>query len=208
MQIQHTPSPIKEHASTLQKKAPTSDNGKGQAPSLEKSAGLASPKDSQEQSTYLKVVSRLEHMLQKEALPEKALKGFLKAVNARLESATAHDKKMVLNTPEAKALEIVKVAEFVEKIEEGLEAQENVPKVLALLKQPKFIEMMNGQSQASAPVYGPDGKAAASHKKSPEAKIPHPETSGVGTDPKQALAALKSMQTETKGSAESSVASA
>ena len=78
---------------------------------------------------YLKVLSRLENMIQKDELPEKALDGFMKAVKARLEEASAQDKKMVLSTPEAKALEIMKVEEFAEKIEDGLEDADTAPKV-------------------------------------------------------------------------------
>lgn len=205
MQIQQ--SPITEQAPTFQNKAAsTLAPGKNGMPASSPEKGsLSSSKGSDEKSMYLKVVSRLENLLQKEALPEKALKGFMKAVNARLQAAAAPDKKMVLNTPEAKALEIGKIEDFSEKIKEGLEGEENSSKVLALLKQPKFVELMNGQTKSATPVYGPDGKAAAM-KKVPEVKIASSDLSGIGTDPKQALAALKSMQMEPKIPAEATAA--
>lgn len=193
MQIQQTAIPPKEQSSAFQNKGVNTETAVKSGPKMASETATESSSQKGEQTMYLKVLSRLENMIQKGELPEKALEGFLKAVNARLKEASAQDKKVVLSTPEAKALEIMKFEDFSEKIQAGLEEQESSSKTLALLKQPKFVEIMNGQENPSSAVYGPNGKTASAQKPATEAQPPHP---GTAADPKQAIAALKSMQTD------------
>lgn len=186
----------------------------------QKPAGAAEP------SGYLKVLSRLENMHQKGELPEGAVENFLKAVTKRLEEGSEADKKSMVQTPEAKALEIKDVGEVVEKLEKGFEDKANSGKVFALLKQSTFVEMMNGKETKGNQTYGANGqpaansagptaqasvnataqapianKAAASSPNAAEAKTGEPVKKAAAS-PQQAIAAMKAMQAQAGQSAD------
>ena len=55
-------------------------------------------------SKYLKVLSRIEGLLVKDALPEAAVKGFVGAVKKQLNQLTEGEKQTLLKLPEARQL--------------------------------------------------------------------------------------------------------
>ena len=172
----------------------------------DKIAESSQQKSTEQTSTYLKVLSRLENMIQKDELPDMALESFTKAVTSRLEEASAQDKKVVLNSEEAKALEIENTDDIPELIEEGLEDEDQAEKIFALLKQPKFVELMNGKENQDPQTYNANGKSApektapgnatATPTKPPTASKPE-----VGANAQQAIQTLKALQSGKTGPA-------
>ena len=57
-------------------------------------------------SKYLKVLSRIEGLLVKDALPQAAVKGFVGAVKKQLNQLTEGEKQTLLKLPEARQLEL------------------------------------------------------------------------------------------------------
>ncbi|MBF0280299.1 MAG: hypothetical protein HQM13_21050 [SAR324 cluster bacterium] len=171
--------------------------------SAEKAAESPPQKTSEQTSTYLKVLSRLENMIKKDELPDKAVESFTKAVTTRLKEADDQEKKVLLGTVEAKALKIKNVDDIPKMIEDGLEDDGQMAKVFALLKQPQFVELMNGEDNQSSQTYGPNGKSAVSDKADknqaatpPGSKVAGNEGEGIKN---QAMQAIKAVQAAKAG---------
>ena len=93
-------------------------------------------------SKYLKVLSRIEGLLVKDALPEAAVKGFVGAVKKQLNQLTEGEKQTLLKLPEARQLELKNLEELTDQIEEKLADKESAKEMLSLLKNPRFASMM------------------------------------------------------------------
>ena len=124
----------------------------------EKAAPSPEKMSAENTSAYLKVVSRLENLLKSEEVPEGALKGFTRAIKSRMEQASEKDQKTIVDSPAAKDLGIEKATDLAEKIESGLKDKEQTGKVLALLKHPPFVQLMEGKDTTATATYGPNGK--------------------------------------------------
>ena len=107
-------------------------------------------------SKYLKVLSRIEGLLVKDALPEAAVKGFVGAVKKQLNQLTEGEKQTLLKLPEARQLELKNLEELTDQIEEKLVDKETAKEMLSLLKNPRFASMMKTEdSLNSAGTYKP-----------------------------------------------------
>ena len=107
-------------------------------------------------SKYLKVLSRIEGLLVKDALPEAAVKGFVGAVKKQLNQLTEGEKQTLLKLPEARQLELKNLEELTDQIEEKLADKETAKEMLSLLKNPRFASMMKTEdSLNSAGTYKP-----------------------------------------------------
>ena len=107
-------------------------------------------------SKYLKVLSRIEGLLVKDALPEAAVKGFVGAVKKQLNQLTEGEKQTLLKLPEARQLELKNLEELTDQIEEKLADKETATEMLSLLKNPRFASMMKTEdSLNSAGTYKP-----------------------------------------------------
>ena len=107
-------------------------------------------------SKYLKVLSRIEGLLVKDALPEAAVKGFVGAVKKQLNQLTEGEKQILLKLPEARQLELKNLEELTDQIEEKLADRETAREMLSLLKNPRFASMMKTEdSLNSAGTYKP-----------------------------------------------------
>ena len=107
-------------------------------------------------SKYLKVLSRIEGLLVKDALPEAAVKGFVGAVKKQLNQLTEGEKQTLLKLPEARQLELKNLEELTNQIEEKLADKETAKEMLSLLKNPRFASMMKTEdSLNSAGTYKP-----------------------------------------------------
>ena len=107
-------------------------------------------------SKYLKVLSRIERLLVKDALPEAAVKGFVGAVKKQLNQLTEGEKQTLLKLPEARQLELKNLEELTDQIEEKLADKETAKEMLSLLKNPRFASMMKTEdSLNSAGTYKP-----------------------------------------------------
>ena len=107
-------------------------------------------------SKYLKVLSRIEGLLLKDALPEAAVKGFVGAVKKQLNQLTEGEKQTLLKLPEARQLELKNLEELTDQIEEKLADKETAKEMLSLLKNPRFASMMKTEdSLNSAGTYKP-----------------------------------------------------
>ena len=107
-------------------------------------------------SKYLKVLSRIEGLLGKDALPEAAVKGFVGAVKKQLNQLTEGEKQTLLKLPEARQLELKNLEELTDQIEEKLADRETAKEMLILLKNPRFASMMKTEdSLNSAGTYKP-----------------------------------------------------
>ena len=131
-------------------------------------------------SKYLKVLSRIEGLLVKDALPEAAVKGFVGAVKKQLNQLTEGEKQTLLKLPEARQLELKNLEELTDQIEEKLADKETAKEMLSLLKNPRFASMMKTEdSLNSAGTYKPTGlklstaaNSAAPPADKPAAQIP------------------------------------
>ena len=131
-------------------------------------------------SKYLKVLSRIEGLLVKDALPEAAVKGFVGAVKKQLNQLTEGEKQTLLKLPEARQLELKNLEELTDQIEEKLADKESAKEMLSLLKNPRFASMMKTEdSLNSAGTYKPaDMKpstavnSAASPGEQPATEVP------------------------------------
>ena len=107
-------------------------------------------------SKYLKVLSRIEGLLVKDALPEAAVKGFVGAVKKQLNQLTEGEKQTLLKLPEARQLELKNLEELTDQIEEKLADKESAKEMLSLLKNPRLASMMKKEdSLNSAGTYKP-----------------------------------------------------
>ncbi len=200
MQVHNTAVSSKDQALVSQNKEiksgkPTLVGEKNASP--EKATESSQQKTTEQTSAYLKVLSRLENMIKQDELPDKAIESFTKAITTRLEEASDQEKKLLLNSTEAKALEIKNVKDIPEMIEAGLEDQDSVEKIFALLKQPQFVELMNGEEKQAPQTYGPDGKPATPDKadNSASAQVMSKGAPKEGEiNSKQAMQMLKAMQ--------------
>ena len=131
-------------------------------------------------SKYLKVLSRIEGLLVKDALPEAAVKGFVGAVKKQLNQLTEGEKQTLLKLPEARQLELKNLEELTDQIEEKLADKESAKEMLSLLKNPRFASMMKTEdSLNSAETYKPAdlklstaANSAAPPADKPAAQIP------------------------------------
>ena len=131
-------------------------------------------------SKYLKVLSRIEGLLVKDALPEAAVKGFVGAVKKQLNQLTEGEKQTLLKLPEARQLELKNLEELTDQIEEKLADRETAKEMLSLLKNPRFASMMKTEdSLNSAGTYKPAdlklstaANSAAPPAEQPAAQIP------------------------------------
>ena len=131
-------------------------------------------------SKYLKVLSRIEGLLVKDALPEAAVKGFVGAVKKQLNQLTEGEKQTLLKLPEARQLELKNLEELTDQIEEKLSDKETAKEMLRLLKNPRFASMMKTEdSLNSAGTYKPAdmkpatvGNSAAPPADKPATQIP------------------------------------
>ena len=131
-------------------------------------------------SKYLKVLSRIEGLLVKDALPEAAVKGFVGAVKKQLNQLTEGEKQTLLKLPEARQLELKNLEELTDQIEEKLADKETAKEMLSLLKNPRFASMMKTEdSLNSAGTYKPAemkpsmaGNLAAPPADKPATQIP------------------------------------
>ena len=107
-------------------------------------------------SKYLKVLTRIEGFLAKDALPEVAVKGFVGAVKKQLNQLTESEKQSLLKLPEARALDLKNLEELPEKIEEKLADADSAKEMMSLLKNPQFASLMKTEeSGTSAGTYKP-----------------------------------------------------
>tara|TARA_B100000029_G_scaffold471372_1_gene510971 strand:- start:152 stop:742 length:591 start_codon:yes stop_codon:yes gene_type:complete len=126
-------------------------------------------------SKYLKVLSRIEGLLVKDALPEAAVKGFVGAVKKQLNQLTEGEKQTLLKLPEARQLELKNLEELTDQIEEKLADKETAKEMLSLLKNPRFASMMKTEdSLNSAGTYKPSDlkPATAANSAAPPADKP------------------------------------
>ena len=126
-------------------------------------------------SKYLKVLSRIEGLLVKDALPEAAVKGFVGAVKKQLNQLTEGEKQTLLKLPEARQLELKNLEELTDQIEEKLADKETAKEMLSLLKNPRFASMMKTEdSLNSAGTYKPSDlkPATAANSETPPADKP------------------------------------
>ena len=126
-------------------------------------------------SKYLKVLSRIEGLLVKDALPEAAVKGFVGAVKKQLNQLTEGEKQTLLKLPEARQLELKNLEELTDQIEEKLADKESAKEMLSLLKNPRFASMMKTEdSLNSAGTYKPSDlkPATAANSAAPPADKP------------------------------------
>ncbi len=131
-------------------------------------------------SKYLKVLSRIEGLLVKDALPEAAVKGFVGAVKKQLNQLTEGEKQTLLKLPEARQLELKNLEELTDQIEEKLADKESAKEMLSLLKNPRFASMMKTEESVnSAGTYKPAdmkpstaGNLTASPAEKPATQIP------------------------------------
>ena len=131
-------------------------------------------------SKYLKVLSRIEGLLVKDALPEAAVKGFVGAVKKQLNQLTEGEKQTLLKLPEARQLELKNLEELTDQIEEKLADKETAKEMLSLLKNPRFASMMKTEETVnSAGTYKPAdmkpstaGNLAAPPADKPATQIP------------------------------------
>ena len=129
-------------------------------------------------SKYLKVLSRIEGLLVKDALPEAAVKGFVGAVKKQLNQLTEGEKQTLLKLPEARQLELKNLEELTDQIEEKLADKETAKEMLSLLKNPRFASMMKTEdSLNSAGTYKPSDlkSATAANSAAPPADKPASE---------------------------------
>ena len=129
-------------------------------------------------SKYLKVLSRIEGLLVKDALPEAAVKGFVGAVKKQLNQLTEGEKQTLLKLPEAQQLELKNLEELTDQIEEKLADKETAKEMLSLLKNPRFASMMKtGDSLNSAGTYKPSDlkPSTAANSATPPADKPATE---------------------------------
>ena len=107
-------------------------------------------------SKYLKVLTRIEGFLAKDALPEVAVKGFVGAVKKQLNQLTESEKQSLLKLPEARVLYLKTLEELPEKIEEKLADADSAKEMMSLLKNPRFASLMKTEERStSAETYKP-----------------------------------------------------
>lgn len=117
---------------------------------LQKEDGL---KSTATENTYMKVLSRVEHLIQEKKLEDHAIDTFTNAIHHRLQNLSEKEHKVLLALQEVKALEVENIEQLFTNIGKELKAEETPEKALALLKHPKFVELMNPEK--SPKTYSP-----------------------------------------------------
>lgn len=118
-------------------------------------------------SSYLRVISRMENMAQKQELNDLAIESFAKAIKIRVGEMTDPEKRTLLSSPEAKNIGLKQIDELPKKILEMLRDKDlkNNDKVFNLLKQPSFAELMSEKAKQPAKTYNAQGVAASKDAK-------------------------------------------
>lgn len=129
---------------------------------ISKTENTEGKKTDEQTSAYLKVVSRIENTLKKEEgeLPEVAVEGFANAVKTRLEDLSDDEKKTIFKLKEIKPLKLEDIEQLPDKIKTSLKDKKSADTILALLKQPKFAELMDSNSKNPPKTYSPKNVAA------------------------------------------------
>ena len=190
MQVQsNNATPIQNNAATKTEKngvAPQKEvksekvknaaSGKGET---EKSEQVSAKTGVEEKtSVYLKVLSRLEGMAQKGDVPEKAAEGFTQALKTRIGEISEQDRKSVMLLAEMKPLNLKSLDELAEKVKEALQQKDpqKLETVLKLLKNSKFVELMDGKADQAPKTYSrPPGAPAAAPKMDEATSQPPPD---------------------------------
>jgi len=127
-----------------------SKNSKVENVSAQKTVALnalgGTPKSAQLQdmSAYLKIVSRLENLnARQDSLPEPAIQGFIQGLVKQVSQMNDHEKALLLRIPEVKSLNIKNAEELIDKIENKLTEEQVSEKLFELLRQPKFVELID-----------------------------------------------------------------
>ena len=98
----------------------------------------------QDMSAYLKIVSRLENLnARQDSLPEPAIQGFIQGLVKQVAQMNDHEKALLLRIPEVKSLNIKNAEELIDKIENKLTEEQVSEKLFELLRQPKFVELID-----------------------------------------------------------------
>jgi len=98
----------------------------------------------QDMSAYLKIVSRLENLnARQDSLPEPAIQGFIQGLVKQVSQMNDHEKALLLRIPEVKSLNIKNAEELIDKIENKLTEEQVSEKLFELLRQPKFVELID-----------------------------------------------------------------
>ena len=153
-----------------------SKNSKVENVSAQKTVALnalgGTPKSAQLQdmSAYLKIVSRLENLnARQDSLPEPAIQGFIQGLVKQVSQMNDHEKALLLRIPEVKSLNIKNAEELIDKIENKLTEEQVSEKLFELLRQPKFVELIDPSqkmqtygSKISNPIAASVGVAAGS----------------------------------------------
>ena len=110
-------------------------------------------KSTSTETTYMKVLSRVEHLIQEKKLEDHAIDTFTNAIDHRIQNLSEKEQKVLLALEEVKALEVENIEQLFSNIGKELKAEETPEKALALLKHPKFVELMNPEK--SPKTYSP-----------------------------------------------------
>ena len=187
MQVQNQPV-AQEQASALRQKTepPVPETQAQGVAKAEENQDAATKIDnsaaSDNTSKYLKVLTRIEGFLAKDALPEVAVKGFVGAVKKQLNQLTESEKQSLLKLPEARALDLKNLEELPEKIEEKLANADSAKEMMSLLKNPRFASLMKTEeSSTSAGTYKP----TAMKKPPPESSAASSENETAAMNPSQ-----------------------
>jgi hypothetical protein len=98
----------------------------------------------QDMSAYLKIVSRLENLnARQDSLPEPAIQGFIQGLEKQVAQMNDHEKALLLRIPEVKSLNVKNAEELIDRIEDKLTDGQASLKLFELLRQPKFVELID-----------------------------------------------------------------
>jgi len=98
----------------------------------------------QDMSAYLKIVSRLENLnARQDSLPEPAIQGFIQGLVKQVAQMNDHEKALLLRIPEVKSLNVKNAEELIDRIEDKLTDGQASLKLFELLRQPKFVELID-----------------------------------------------------------------
>ena len=146
MQVSTNPGAVGEQSNAPKQAANTPPSqGKPSAAAKDASTSAPQPGSSNQTSEYLKVLSRLEGMLEEGNVPEVALTGFAGAIRKKLSGLGEPQKAALLRMPEVKALAVETLEQLPEAIKEQMQDKDTRPVVMKLLKHPKFSELMRDE---------------------------------------------------------------
>ena len=147
----NTGKPLSSTANEM--KASKAENPKAIAQPAESKAKDSTSQASSAETTYMRVVSRLEHLVQENKLQDGAIDTFTNAVKNRINRLNQREQKAILALEEVKALEVKNIQELYTAIGKELKSDDSPEKIMTLLKDTKFAEFMN--SDQSAKTYSP-----------------------------------------------------